>query len=123
MICSACGTEAVADTVTCPSCGSDLQDSLRTALSDSVPLPLRCPAVTGVAFDGWLLKVGANFGPRYRIISLLGMGGMGAVTGADLELNMPVALKSSVTVRGHALTDPGRSRWRGLVLTRSLTRM
>jgi tetratricopeptide (TPR) repeat protein len=54
------------------------------------------------------LAIGQQFGPRYRIISLLGMGGMGAVYQAwDGELDVVVALK---VIRPEATSDPGAAR-------------
>src|SRR5688572_24921797 len=103
MNCTACGTPAAAESMTCPSCGTDLQDLLRTGLSDQVSLSfdiIRNVKTVHSPPAERLLKVGANFGPRYRIVSVLGIGGMGAVYKAqDLELNMPVALK---VIRHHS---------------------
>ena len=57
---------------------------------------------TAVLTDGQL------FGTRYRIISLLGMGGMGAVYQAwDGELDVVVALK---VIRPEAVSDPEETR-------------
>ena len=50
------------------------------------------------------LLIGQRFGPRYRIVKLLGIGGMGAVYQAwDAELDVVVALK---VIRPEATTDP-----------------
>ena len=50
------------------------------------------------------LAIGQEFGPRYRIVRLLGIGGMGAVYQAwDSELDVVVALK---VVRPEAISDP-----------------
>ena len=50
------------------------------------------------------LAIGQGFGPRYRIIRLLGIGGMGAVYQAwDAELDVVVALK---VIRPEATSDP-----------------
>ena len=55
-----------------------------------------------------LLTVGQDFGPRYRIVKLLGMGGMGAVYQAwDADLDVLVALK---VIRGVAAGDPEETR-------------
>lgn len=103
MMCSACGADTTVEQVRCPSCGTDTQDLLRTALSN--------PVVTPASVLSWILSgtsalqpmfssedgplpIGASFGPRYSVDTLLGMGGMGAVYKAwDRELDMPVALK------------------------------
>jgi serine/threonine protein kinase/tetratricopeptide (TPR) repeat protein len=50
------------------------------------------------------LAIGQRFGPRYRIVKLLGIGGMGAVYQAwDSELDVVVALK---VIRPEATSDP-----------------
>ena len=54
------------------------------------------------------LAVGQRFGPRYRIVKLLGMGGMGAVYQAwDSDLDVLVALK---VIRAEAGSDPEETR-------------
>jgi len=54
------------------------------------------------------LTVGQRFGPRYRIVKLLGMGGMGAVYQAwDADLDVLVALK---VIRAEAGGDPEETR-------------
>jgi tetratricopeptide (TPR) repeat protein len=54
------------------------------------------------------LAIGQRFGPRYKIIHLLGLGGMGAVYQAwDSELDVVVALK---VVRPEATSDPEETR-------------
>ena len=54
------------------------------------------------------LVVGQPFGPRYRIVKLLGMGGMGAVYQAwDADLDVLVALK---VIRAEVRGDPDETR-------------
>jgi eukaryotic-like serine/threonine-protein kinase len=54
------------------------------------------------------LVVGQRFGPRYRIVKLLGMGGMGAVYQAwDADLDVLVALK---VIRAEVGSDPDETR-------------
>ncbi len=75
--------------------------------------------------DGGPLGVGQSFGPRYRIISMLGLGGMGAVYQAwDAELGVVVALK---VIRPEVAADPEAARSlerrfkRELLLARQVT--
>ena len=54
------------------------------------------------------LEVGQDFGPRYHIVRLLGIGGMGAVYQAwDNELNVTVAVK---VIRPEATQDAASAR-------------
>ncbi|HUK37198.1 MAG TPA: serine/threonine-protein kinase, partial [Vicinamibacterales bacterium] len=77
------------------------------------------------AGDSGPLKPGQTFGPRYHIIRLLGMGGMGAVYHAwDTELGVSVAIK---VIRPEIMADPSASAdverrfKRELVLARQVT--
>ena len=65
---------------------------------ESAPAPPRAQQDTGP------LESGQNFGNRYHIIKLLGLGGMGAVYQAwDTELEIVVAIK---VIRPEAASDP-----------------
>jgi serine/threonine protein kinase/tetratricopeptide (TPR) repeat protein len=75
--------------------------------------------------DDGPLVVGQTFGPRYHIIRLLGIGGMGAVYQAwDAELGVAVAIK---VIRPEVMADPtvaaeiGRRFKRELLLARQVT--
>ena len=71
------------------------------------------------------LEIGQSFGPRYHIIRMLGVGGMGAVYQAwDAELGVAVAIK---VIRPEVMEDPGmaeevsRRFKRELLLARQVT--
>ena len=70
------------------------------------------------------LQVGQSFGPRYHIIKILGVGGMGAVYQAwDAELSVAVALKVIRTDRRRGSASPeAEKRFKNeLLLARQVT--
>jgi tetratricopeptide (TPR) repeat protein/tRNA A-37 threonylcarbamoyl transferase component Bud32 len=71
------------------------------------------------------LEVGQSFGPRYHIIRLLGVGGMGAVYQAwDAELGVAVAIKvirPQIMADAHAAAQVERRFKRELLLARQVT--
>jgi len=72
-----------------------------------------------------LLKAGEDFGPRYHIMRVLGVGGMGAVYQAwDAELEVAVAIKTIRMVEGTdraAFEDMEKRFKRELLLARQVT--
>src|SRR3954471_11916871 len=92
--------------------------SLDTSLSELVSTPTHGP-------DTGPLKPGQTFGPRYHIIRLLGIGGMGAVYHAwDTELSVSVAIKvirPEIMANPAAGADVERRFKRELVLARQVT--
>ena len=115
--CPNCATEIPQGSRYCPSCGS-VQSSVSqmpTAVSPPTPSagsgsgPPRSTPSTPIgrldssgSFGGAAFQPGQVLAGRYRVIGLLGRGGMGDVYRADdLELSQPVALK----FLGSALAD------------------
>ena len=95
--CGRCGSDVPATASYCSKCGAPA-DSLPTIGSDSptldVPTPSRRSLLDTPALDQGRFVPGQIVAERYRIVALLGKGGMGEVYRADdLRLSQPVAMK------------------------------
>jgi tetratricopeptide (TPR) repeat protein len=144
MVCPGCGRPTTVSAGRCTACGAAFaQASVAGVPPDTTGLPPAADfgastppggvtppapdpesAATATAAAIGPLRVGQSLGPRYHVIAMLGLGGMGAVYQAwDAELGVAVALKVIRTdTRQRAASPDAEKRFKQeLLLARQVT--